>query len=144
MLKLVQIDTENHPPDARATLSFDQRQKARNRIQLDDGREAGIFLPRGHALKHGEVLISEDGVHVEIHAAIEAVSVVTSDDMLLLQRACYHLGNRHVPLQISLGTVSYQTDHVLDDMVTQLGLNVIHQNAPFEPEPGAYHKHHHG
>jgi urease accessory protein len=59
-----------------------------------------------------------------------------------MQRACYHLGNRHVPLQVSEGWIRYLKDHVLDDMVVSLGLTITHEHAPFEPEVGAYHHSH--
>lgn len=88
---------------------------------------------------------------VEVIAADETVSTVRSDDAVLLARACYHLGNRHVPLQVEAGWCRYLHDHVLDDMVRGLGLSVETETAPFQPEPGAYggssgghtHGHHH-
>jgi urease accessory protein len=73
-----------------------------------------------------------------ILAAPEQVSVARTDDALLLARACYHLGNRHVALQITPGELRYLADHVLDDMVRGLGLAVTQESAPFEPEAGAY------
>ena len=83
-------------------------------------------------------------------AAAETLSSVVSDDPHLLARACYHLGNRHVSIQIEPGRVSYLHDHVLDEMLQGLGLQVTVTEAPFEPEPGAYggsadkaHSHHH-
>jgi urease accessory protein len=105
---------------------------------LDDGREAGLFLPRGCNLRDGDCLIAEDGSAVQVRAAAETVSEVRCDDPLQLARACYHLGNRHVALQIEPGLLSYQHDHVLDEMVQGLGLSVCVKQAPFEPEPGAY------
>ena len=75
---------------------------------------------------------------VLVRAADETLSIVRSDDPLLLARACYHLGNRHVPLQIGNGLVRYPHDHVLDDMLIGLGLQPSFTQAPFEPEPGAY------
>ena len=73
-----------------------------------------------------------------IRAAAETVSEVRCNDPLQLARACYHLGNRHVPLQIEAGLLRYQHDHVLNEMVQGLGLEVSVRQAPFEPEPGAY------
>jgi urease accessory protein len=75
---------------------------------------------------------------VRVEAASERVSTVRSDDPLRLSRACYHLGNRHVALQIEPGRLRYLHDRVLDDMVRSLGLEVDTEDAPFEPEPGAY------
>jgi urease accessory protein len=134
--------TRRLPETARATatahLTLDQRQRSRQRIRLDDGREAGILLPRGEVLRDGDLLASDDGLAVRIAAAAERLSRARSDDPLLLARACYHLGNRHVALQIEPGRLSWLHDHVLDDMVRGLGLDVSSIEAPFEPEPGAY------
>jgi urease accessory protein len=80
---------------------------------------------------------------VRVCAAPEAVTTAHAGDPLGLARASYHLGNRHVPLQVGPGWVRYQRDHVLDDMVRGLGLRVVHESARFEPERGAYHGHAH-
>ena len=120
------------------TLAFDQRIRSRQKVELDNGESAGLFLPRGSVLLQGSRLAAETGEVVEIRAADEAVSSVRVDDARLLARACYHLGNRHVALQIGDGFIRYQHDHVLDDMVRGLGLTVVVEQAPFEPEPGAY------
>lgn len=136
---------------AEVTLTYDQRVRSRLRVRLDDGREAGILLPRGETLRDGDCLASEDGMVVRVRAAAERLSVAIADDALLLARACYHLGNRHLPLQIGEGRLAYLHDHVLDDLVRGLGLTVTVVDAPFEPEPGAYgglgarrgHGHHH-
>ncbi|MDD2058799.1 urease accessory protein UreE [Pseudomonas sp. GD03860] len=121
------------------TLSVDTRIKSRVRVTLDDGREAGLFLERGQLLRGGELLATEQGGEVvRVLAAAEQVSTVRCADPLLLARASYHLGNRHVPLQIEADFVRYQHDHVLDEMVRGLGLQVTVEQAPFEPEAGAY------
>ena len=120
------------------TLNYEQRQKSRQRVTLDNGVEAGLFLERGAILREGDCLATDDGQAVLIKAAREAVSTVYSDDHLLLSRACYHLGNRHVALQIDDKFVRYQADHVLDELCSGLGLEAHSENAAFEPEPGAY------
>ncbi len=135
------------PADAQATLTlpFEQRQKSRLRIRLDNGQDAGLFLPRGTVLRHGDRLRATSGLVVEVRAAPEAVSTARADDTLLLARAAYHLGNRHVALQLGPGWLRYPHDHVLDDMTRELGLTVSREQAPFEPEAGAYgggHHHH--
>ncbi len=133
------------PVDAQATLTlpFEQRQKSRLRTRLDNGRDAGLFLPRGTVLRHGDRLRATSGLIVEVRAAPEAVSTARADDALLLARAAYHLGNRHVALQLGPGWLRYLHDHVLDGMVRELGLAVSHEQAPFEPEAGAYGGEHH-
>ncbi|EQB0889537.1 TPA: urease accessory protein UreE [Raoultella ornithinolytica] len=134
---------------ASLTLPIDVRVKSRIKVTLNDGREAGLLLPRGLLLRGGDVLSNEDGSEfVQIIAADEGVSVVHCDDPFTLAKACYHLGNRHVPLQIMPGELRYHHDHVLDDMLRQFGLEVNFAHLPFEPEAGAYasesHGHSHG
>jgi urease accessory protein UreE len=86
------------------TLTVDSRIKSRLRVSLDDGRDAGLMLERGHLLRGGELLAdAEGGQVIRVLAAPEAVSTVRCSDPHLLARAAYHLGNRHVPLQIEAG-----------------------------------------
>lgn len=124
-------------------LSIDQRIRSRQRVQLSDGREAALDLPRGEILRGGQVLSNAEGLLVRVVAAAETLSVVRVDDPLLKARICYHLGNRHVPLEITAEYLSYQHDHVLDAMVTGLGGVVSCEPLPFEPEAGAYGGHSH-
>ncbi len=134
-------DTPDNLPTL--TLTCQQRTHSRLRAQLDDGRDVGVMLPRGTSLSAGDLLAADDGQCVRVVAAAESLSVSTCGDPLLFARACYHLGNRHVPLQISDHTLAYSTDHVLDEMLQGLGLSVTHTQAAFEPEPGAYGGGHH-
>jgi len=126
------------------TLPLEQRTRSRLRVRLDDGREAGLFLDRGTLLRDGDLLASDEGLTVQVRAAAEPVSTARAAEPLLLARACYHLGNRHVPLQIAAEWVRYQPDHVLDEMCRRLGLEVRGEQAPFDPEPGAYGGRHRG
>lgn len=128
--------------DSVLTLPFDKRQKVRLRVVLEDGREAGLQLARGGILRDGDKLRASDGTVVLIKAAEEKVSTVKTDDRKLFARVCYHLGNRHVPLQVESGWCRYLHDHVLDEMVVLLGAGVEVELAPFEPEAGAYAVHH--
>jgi urease accessory protein len=133
---------------ARLVLPFESRQKSRLRAQLDNGEEVGVLLDRGTLLRGGDHLLASDGRVVEIVAATEQVSVVTAPDAWQLARAAYHLGNRHVAVQVGSGWLAYLSDHVLDDMVRGLGFDVAADDRPFEPEGGAYshagHSHAHG
>lgn len=133
------------PTTATLTLDLDSRLKSRGQVQLDDGRAAGLMLVRGQVLRGGELLTTaqQDEV-VQVIAAHESVSTVWAKDALLLMRIGYHLGNRHVPLQISHQWLRYQHDHVLDEMVIGLGGLVKTEQAPFEPEAGAYQSAPHG
>lgn len=139
--------------DDRLVLPFDMRSRSRFRARLTSGEEVGVILDRGQVLRGGDRLRTEDGRIVEIDAAPEPVTTLRSADARMLARAAYHLGNRHVALQVGHGWLRYRHDHVLDDMARGLGLLVILEEAPFEPEPGAYamqgtsesaHGHHHG
>lgn len=123
------------------TLSFEQRQKSRLRCRLDNGEEIALVLPRGTVLRGGDRLRAEDGRIVQVRAAAEPVSTANSANPQRLSRVAYHLGNRHVNLQIGDTWVRYLQDHVLDEMVEALGLTVVRENKPFEPEAGAYHTH---
>lgn len=143
MLKVYERLEQPQQTEQVLVLPFELRQKSRLRAELRDGREVGLVLPRGHLLRGGDCLLAEDGSVVLIEAAKEEVSTVHNDDARMLARVSYHLGNRHVPLQVGDGWVRYQHDHVLDDMVRGLGLAVSFESAPFEPEGGAYGGHSH-
>ena len=120
-------------------LPFAERQRSRLRVALAAGGAAGIKLPRGTLLRDGQWLRSSEADRwLKVQAASEAVSVVRSDDPEQLARAAYHLGNRHVWVQIGAGWLRYLTDPVLDQMLAQLGFRVTRSEAPFEPEAGAY------
>lgn len=129
------------------TLPWSLRQRSRFRTQLDGGGEIGVFLARGEVLRDGDRLEAEDGRCVRVVAACEDVAVARGFDARELARACYHLGNRHVPLQITDDCLRFQPDHVLEDMLRDLGLAVRRETSAFQPEPGAYgqggHSHSH-
>jgi urease accessory protein len=136
---------EHAPASAKAThtltLSYDARTKARFMAVSDQGLKLGVQLARGRTLRGGDKLLATDGTVIEVLASAETVSRVELSDSLLLARICYHLGNRHVPLEIGAGFCQFQHDHVLDDMVVGLGGHVQVVAAAFEPESGAYHSH---
>ena len=149
MLELTQRDLSDCPATSSVTLSFELRQRSRLRTQLDDGREACIVIARGQVLRGGERLRSSAGEVVLVNAAHELLSEVSSADARQLARAAYHLGNRHVAVQLGASWLRYVHDHVLDDMLRGLGLAVSSLAAGFEPEAGAYaaahaHPHAHG
>jgi urease accessory protein len=143
MITLCQRLTDRRHADAQLVLPFELRQKTRLRTKLSTGEEAGLNLERGYILRGGDQLLASDGRVIEIVASPEGVSVVTSNNPLDLARAAYHLGNRHVSVQIGPGWLRYLHDYVLDDMVRGLGLPVSHETLPFEPEAGAYAGHSH-
>lgn len=140
VLKLVRKAPPHGVADARLVLPFELRSRSRLRAELAGGEAVGVMLERGQSLRDGDQLQAEDGRIVEIVAASESVSTVRCDNPWQLARAAYHLGNRHVKLQLGTGWLRYQHDHVLDEMVAGLGLTVIAEHEPFEPEAGAYHQ----
>ena len=144
MLLIETLYTGDAAPTARLTLDFDARTKSRLRTQLADGEEVGLFLPRGTILRGGDRLQAADGRIVEVVAAPEDLIEARCVDAFALARAAYHLGNRHVAVQVGAGWLRIQADHVLETMLTGLGAEVASLTAPFEPEAGAYaHGHHH-
>ena len=124
--------------DEQLTLPFESRCKSRLRTQLDGGEEVGLFLPRGTILRGGDRLAGNDGRIVQVVAAAETVTEARSADALLLARAAYHLGNRHVAVEVQPGLLRLAADHVLAQMLAGLGLEVTEARVPFEPEAGAY------
>ena len=143
-------------------LDWDVRQKSRFAATDSAGRELGIFLPRGTLVRGGDVLVAEDGSMVRVIAAPQPVLVITHcqhhGTPFDLTRAAYHLGNRHVPIELQTDHLKIEPDHVLADMLRAMHLIVTAQNLAFEPEGGAYaaghggghshgghgHDHHHG
>jgi urease accessory protein len=158
MLKAISVLDEAsagaRTPSDTLTLPFERRQKSRLVAHLDSGRQVTLVLPRGHVLRDGSLLGADDGSVIRVRSANEELSVVASGDAAELLRAAYHLGNRHVALQIGPGRLAYLHDHVLDDMLRGLGLAPTLAREPFEPEAGAYGRsgsfshghddHHHG
>ena len=132
-------------PDATATeqllLTFESRCKSRLRTKLASGEECGLFLERGGVLRGGDKLLGNDGRVVAVLAAPESLLEAASNDPLQLARAAYHLGNRHVAVQLLASSLRIAQDHVLGEMLRGLGLPVTEIEAPFEPEAGAYGTH---
>jgi len=122
------------------TLPFELRQKSRLRAKADNGEEVALILPRGRVLRGGDRVKATDGREVEIVAAPEKLLHIESSE---LARVAYHLGNRHVPLQVGGNFLRIAEDHVLEELARKLGARVSHVEAPFEPEAGAYGEHHH-
>jgi len=116
-------------------LPFESRQKSRLRTKLVSGEEVALLLPRGEILRGGDLVVASDGRVIEVLAEPEKLLHVES---AALARVAYHLGNRHVPVQVGEGFLRIAEDHVLEEMVKKLGAKVSRVEAPFEPEAGAY------
>ena len=126
-------------------LGWDVRQKSRFEATDSRGRRLGVFLPRGTAVRGGDVLVAEDGSLVRVVAAPQPVLKVTHcgehGTPFDLLRAAYHLGNRHVALELRPDHLKLEPDHVLADMLRGMHLLVHEVDEPFEPEGGAYGAH---
>ena len=131
-------------PIAQLELPFELRQKSRQRARLASGEEAALMLPRGTLLRGGDLLLASDGRIVKVIASCELVLHVECASPEALARAAYHLGNRHVPVEVGSGYLRLAADHVLEEMLKGLGAVTTAVQAPFEPEAGAYAAHGHG
>jgi urease accessory protein len=129
------------------TLPYESRQRGRLRARTDTGYDVGLFLDRGPVLRDGACLEAKTGEIIRIRAAEEPVVSAYIEMGLPMARLCYHLGNRHVSLAIgeeltakegTRGYVRFPPDHVLEELAERLGATLIHHQAPFDPEPGAY------
>ena len=123
-------------------LDWDVRQKSRFDATDSAGRQIGVFLPRGTVVRGGDVLVAQDGSLVTVIAAPQAVLKITHcgehGTAYDLIRAAYHLGNRHVPIELKPDHLKIEPDHVLSDMLRAIHLIVTPVDEPFEPENGAY------
>jgi urease accessory protein len=133
---------------ATVELDWDVRQKSRFECTDSQGRSLGVFLPRGTLVRGGDVLVAEDGSLVRVVAAPQPVLVITPcaehGNAFDLMRAAYHLGNRHVAIELKPDHLKIEPDHVLAEMLRSMHLTVTPANEPFEPEGGAYGSHGHG
>jgi urease accessory protein len=129
-------------PNGQLRLPFELRRKSRLRTKLVSGEEVALILPRGEILRGGDLVVASDGRVIEVIAEPEKLAHIESDE---LARIAYHLGNRHVPVQVGEGFLRIAADHVLEEMARKLGAKLSRVEAPFEPEAGAYsggHAHH--
>ena len=127
------------------TLDWDVRQKSRFECTDSAGRQVGVFLQRGQVVRGGDVLVGEDGSLLKVLAAPQAVLRITHctahGTPFDLTRAAYHLGNRHVPIELQPDHLKIEPDHVLADMLRAMHLIVHEVQDSFEPENGAYGEH---
>lgn len=142
------LGTHCHDPVyCTVVVDYEKRDRGRLRLTSTDGEEVRLFLERGKPLIVGEFLKATDGKIVKVEGAVEDVAHASCDDWITFAKACYHLGNRHVKVEVGDRWLRIKPDHVLEDMLHQLGLMVSHEQAVFVPESGAYsggHSHSHG
>ena len=135
-------------PSAKATytlaLTAEERARSRLRFDTEEGATVQLGLPRGTVLRDGDLLRTDDGdAVVRVRAKPEPVITARAPDALTLLRAAYHLGNRHVPVEVGTDYLRLSPDSVLADMLLQLGLAITEEITPFQPEAGAYGGHTH-
>ena len=127
------------------TLDWDVRQKSRFESTDSSGRQVGVFLQRGQVVRGGDVLVGEDGSLLKVLAAPQAVLLITHctahGTPVDLTRAAYHLGNRHVPIELQADHLKIEPDHVLAEMLRSMHFIVNEVSESFEPENGAYGEH---
>ncbi len=127
------------------TFDWDTRQKSRFDATDSTGRALGVFLPRGTVVRGGDVLVAEDGSLIRVEAAPQTVLRITActehGSPFDLTRAAYHLGNRHVPIELQPDHLKIEPDHVLADMLRAMHMTVVEVSESFEPESGAYGDH---
>lgn len=126
-------------------LDFDHRHRRRLRMQGEGGLDFLLDLPEATAIRDGDGLLLEDGRIVEVKASAEPLVAVRAKDNGHLVRLAWHLGNRHLPVQVEPDRLLIREDHVIEAMLVALGATVSHVEAPFDPEGGAYghgHQHH--
>lgn len=122
-------------------LDWDQRQKSRFDAHTEDAEHIGVVLPRGTVLRGGDVLLATDGSLLRVIAAPQSLLRITPQSAHALLRAAYHLGNRHVAVELCASHLQIEADHVLAEMLRAMQLKVEECQAPFEPEHGAYAGH---
>jgi urease accessory protein len=145
MIILHRFDAEgSSPPNCfLLPLTAEERRRSRQRIERPDQPVLDLRLPRGTVLREGDILMGDDpNFGVKISAQPEAVMTVTAQNTLALLRAAYHLGNRHIALEITPHYLRFSSDSVLAQMLHNLGIDVISETCPFYPELGAYGHHH--
>jgi urease accessory protein len=136
-------DSSAHTTDT-LSLTAEERTRSRLRFETDARAAVQLLLPRGTVLRDGDLLRADDGTTlVRVRAKPEPVITARASNVQTLLRAAYHLGNRHVPVEVGKEYLRLSPDAVLADMLKQLGLTIVEEVVPFQPEAGAYGGHSH-
>jgi urease accessory protein len=147
MRRAIAVHHSGRWPEAAAvdtvTLAYLDRHRRRIRLVADSGETFQLDLQRAHHLSDGDGLEFDGGGFVLVRAAAEPVLEIDADDRAALLRIAWHLGNRHLPLQIADARLRIRADHVIAEMVAGLGGRLTAHHAPFDPETGAYAAHSH-
>jgi urease accessory protein len=147
MRRAIAVRHRGHWPDEAAldtvTLAYLDRHRRRIRLVADSGETFLLDLPRAHHLAEGDGLELDGDGYIRVRAAAEPVLEIEAQDLPALLRIAWHLGNRHLPLQVVGDRLRIRADHVIAEMVTGLGGRLTARDAPFDPEIGAYAAHSH-
>src|SRR6202140_246896 len=141
MIRATQVRAQHRWTEAPAdtvVLDFDDRHRRRMAMTGTRGLEFLLDLENATVLRGGDALVLDDGRLIEVLAAPEALAEIRGNDPQHLVRVAWHLGNRHLPAQITAKGLRIRRDHVIEAMVKGLGARVIEIEAPFDPEGGAY------
>ena len=142
MRRAITVHTRGHWPEEAAvdsvTLAFLDRHRRRIRLVADSGVPFLLDLPRAQHLAEGDGLELDNGKYIRVKAAPEPVIEIAAESHTDLLRIAWHIGNRHLPLQVADGVLRLRADHVIAAMVEGLGGRVTWHEAPFDPEIGAY------
>ena len=141
MIRATRVDqcgSPEAPAEDRVLLDFDARYRRRTAMTAESGLEFLLDLERAQRLRHGDLLVLEDGRRIQVAAAPEQLAEIRSEATGGLTRLAWHLGNRHLPVMLAPDHIRIRRDHVIEDMVRGLGGTVTHVVAAFDPERGAY------
>jgi urease accessory protein len=141
MIRATQVRGHHHWTEAPAdtvVLDFDDRHRRRMAMRGTRGLEFLLDLEHATVLRGGDALVLDDNRLIEVVAAPEPLAEIRGNDPQHLVRVAWHLGNRHLPTQITTRGLRIRRDHVIEAMVKGLGARVIEIEAPFDPEGGAY------
>ena len=141
MIRATQVRSQHRwsePPADTVVLDFDDRHRRRMAMTGTRGLEFLLDLENATVLRGGDALVLDDDRLIEVVAAPEPLAEIRGADPQHLVRVAWHLGNRHLPTQITARGLRIRRDHVIEAMVKGLGARVIEIEAPFDPEGGAY------
>ena len=140
MLEVIRVAEYGREHSRSVSLTYDQRIRGRLKTACDDGTPLGLFIERGRMLQEGDLLEAKTGEIIMVRAVFETLISVSIKNGITLAKVCYHLGNRHVPVQIQSDKLLFQPDHVLENLCREWGLQLESVRLPFNPESGAYGK----
>ena len=142
----IELQSDAAIPAGHVLLDFDARYRRRTAMRSAEGLDFLLDLERAQRLRHGDLLVLEDGRRIRVEAAPEDLAEIAATSAPELTRIAWHLGNRHLPVMLAPGFIRIRRDHVIEAMVVGLGGAVAHVRAAFDPERGAYaggHAHSH-